>query len=1035
MILLKIEKIIRTYKEKIVRLITNKAIIFVAIFFYLTLIYIFKNIKIFDNSIVNYQSVLNMVKSIVFVSMPTLAFNSDGSSFGGAKNQYFPPNSKKEEESDTPNEENKTKENKEPLSTKSNEEDSTKNEGDIVTDIVKNVVKTTMKNNVIGCGLGFFVCILGLALIMQFVSPITTIVDAVAKIGDTAAGIGQQIGGFLERLKNAILFQGFNTDERVLYSKINDTYTIYLRNYNIELDVPLIASTIFYDAAGANYQFNERVDIDGDGLPDVNDKIAQRYNSVETLASYMVKITEMKYICRVLDNGELKTYYNEYVSSSTVETEGSSKTCFEDTVGEEILEYKREFSIDNYYNKLKTTNILQDIYGDVASTAEGKEKIVIDIAGARDLWILIYGKEKKEDCPTVGMIPYDVLKEMSPPIDAPYDITSNFGFRTGEFAGFHNGIDVVPRQTKTIYSAAIGVVKSVYHEELGGNVIVISHDFNGVQYETVYAHLQDNSTLVAVGATVSKGQPIATMGGTGKVSGPHLHFQFKKVNLFGLLNESLNPENIFSGATNYVYNCDAGNPLFDCTAEGAAANVAKDNGFNFNIIRAIMQYESGATLKSDLLTVGFNVSSLQKTLNDAGGAASEVSGKIDFSGEKVYLNGGWVSFDGSSELVGRHELIRLIATVNEKVYEDVAMGHVQIKGSNYKYLGYASAKAMFEAFKASKYTQLDGVVKFFKDKPRAKNVMLTIGNMSDSEIPGAVQILVDEYKPGGPESWKNGVVNNYRTFRDDPTSTIDKYIGECSGVSSPDWADCSTFENKSECQQNKVKYNNKSKELLARATSPVGAKVLSNALSLWLKVRYCGWCSTEDPECRAGGADAQRFSYLSRCSSTYPIHNWYKEGFNERWSMTHTYNYNGTKTAAVAGLDCGGFVTWVMNHTFGVFGGTYGFGYVLNDNDDRSIKGACRSDTQYTKLTELGDNSFMKIAPTIKPGDVMCNLKNGRHVAIYMGYDDSNSNGMIDPKEKIYIIHTSDGTMGVEINEHLATGSYPAKFDAYYTYK
>jgi murein DD-endopeptidase MepM/ murein hydrolase activator NlpD len=100
-------------------------------------------------------------------------------------------------------------------------------------------------------------------------------------------------------------------------------------------------------------------------------------------------------------------------------------------------------------------------------------------------------------------------------------VTSPYGDRGNSF---HEGIDLQAPVGTPAYSAAPGqVIYSGSRVRGYGRVIVVKH-LNG--YMTVYAHL--SRPLVRLGQTVRKGQKIALTGASGRVSGPHLHFEIRK---------------------------------------------------------------------------------------------------------------------------------------------------------------------------------------------------------------------------------------------------------------------------------------------------------------------------------------------------------------------------------------------------------------------------------------------------------------------------------------------------------------------------
>jgi len=97
------------------------------------------------------------------------------------------------------------------------------------------------------------------------------------------------------------------------------------------------------------------------------------------------------------------------------------------------------------------------------------------------------------------------------------------GVRTQALHG-HNAVDIAAPVGTAIYAAADGkVILSKYGWNGGyGNYIVIAHP-NGTQ--TLYAHNSKN--LVSKGDYVKQGQVIATVGSTGRSTGPHVHFEVR----------------------------------------------------------------------------------------------------------------------------------------------------------------------------------------------------------------------------------------------------------------------------------------------------------------------------------------------------------------------------------------------------------------------------------------------------------------------------------------------------------------------------
>ncbi len=103
-------------------------------------------------------------------------------------------------------------------------------------------------------------------------------------------------------------------------------------------------------------------------------------------------------------------------------------------------------------------------------------------------------------------------------------ISSGFGGRNISVGSKnHQGVDIANAEGSQVVAADGGdVIYAEFNAGGYGNLIRIRHDNGSV---TCYAHLR--KILVSAGDRVCQGQPIGEMGSTGKVTGPHLHFEIR----------------------------------------------------------------------------------------------------------------------------------------------------------------------------------------------------------------------------------------------------------------------------------------------------------------------------------------------------------------------------------------------------------------------------------------------------------------------------------------------------------------------------
>ena len=186
----------------------------------------------------------------------------------------------------------------------------------------------------------------------------------------------------------------------------------------------------------------------------------------------------------------------------------------EDVFFEVKNDYKAFFTVEepsysNFSYKKYIDNLLEDLkekylqFTTATSLAQSKGSNISDISN-----VSYYRYIPEEP----GVIPLDGI------------ITSEFGIRENPFnkleKDFHTGIDIAAAKGSFIKAAFGGTVTETGYNKISGNFITIKSDDD---FETFYGHIQ--FILVNKGDKILKNQIIATVGDTGLVTGPHLHFE------------------------------------------------------------------------------------------------------------------------------------------------------------------------------------------------------------------------------------------------------------------------------------------------------------------------------------------------------------------------------------------------------------------------------------------------------------------------------------------------------------------------------
>ena len=229
----------------------------------------------------------------------------------------------------------------------------------------------------------------------------------------------------------------------------------------------------------------------------IRDSVIESQNIYTALREY-VKTEYTIYNVKI--NGEVKMNFNKYSDANNYVYKLNREVP---KVKTEIVEEKKE-----ELGTITTIELANKIYDDVVS----RNKPVI-------YHPTIYAPTVSTNKKPPEEVVHKAEKESGVwPSNVTY-VSSHFGWRWGRM---HNGIDIAGPIGSNIYAYKSGMVVFAGWGGTFGNLVKIDHG-NGMV--TFYAH--NSRILVKVGQTVEMGQLISKMGDTGRVTGPHLHFELR----------------------------------------------------------------------------------------------------------------------------------------------------------------------------------------------------------------------------------------------------------------------------------------------------------------------------------------------------------------------------------------------------------------------------------------------------------------------------------------------------------------------------
>ncbi|HHF2901298.1 TPA: peptidoglycan DD-metalloendopeptidase family protein [Vibrio alginolyticus] len=256
---------------------------------------------------------------------------------------------------------------------------------------------------------------------------------------------------------------------------------------------------------------------------DENNDLVQLIRTLSAFETFRITLKDGKYVSEV-DKKEVDFQYN--YAEATIKSNFWNAGISSGLNGNQIMELAGIFGWDiDFALDIRKNDSFRVLYQEEVVEGEviGRGKIIAAIfKNQGDTFTAILDQKSGKYYDENGR----AMKKAF--LRAPLDfrrVSSNFNPRrlhpvTGRVRP-HRGTDYAAPVGTPIWAAGDGVVQKSSYNKFNGNYVFIKHSNT---YITKYLHLTKRT--VRAGQRVKQGQTIGTLGGTGRVTGPHLHYEF-----------------------------------------------------------------------------------------------------------------------------------------------------------------------------------------------------------------------------------------------------------------------------------------------------------------------------------------------------------------------------------------------------------------------------------------------------------------------------------------------------------------------------